>query len=67
MGERRRRGGQRPAWSTNAAVVMYSDYVFYTALALELRAIVFWHVYASGDYQPFLLPVDDATWRQIQQ
>lgn len=48
-------------------MVPYRDWLFYRTLALELHAILWWHVYPSGDFQPYLMPVSDEVWRQIVQ
>lgn len=48
-------------------MVPYVDYVYYTELALAAHAIIFWHVYPTGDYIPLMLPVDDVTWRLLVQ
>ena len=48
-------------------MVPYADFVFFSELAAMLHAIVWWQIWPDGSYQPLLMPVDDATWRQIVQ
>ena len=45
----------------------YRDWVYYSTLALELHAIVFWQVWDDGTYQPLMFPVSDTVWRQLVQ
>ena len=48
-------------------MVPWKDWYFYSLLATNLHCIIWWHVYESGDYQPYLQPVSDETWAQIVQ
>lgn len=42
-----------------------SDYLQIYAFANLIHAIVFWQRTSTGDYQPLLLPVDEATWKDV--
>lgn len=46
-------------------MVPYAEWLYWSALAASLHAILWWHVFPSGDFQPYLMPVDDAVWRLI--
>ena len=48
-------------------MVPYRDWLFYSELAASIHAILFWHVWQDGSFQPLLMPVDEETWRQIVQ
>lgn len=55
------------ASDTTVTYVPYDDFVLYTVMAAEIHAIIFWHIWDDGSYQPLMLPVDEDTWRQILQ
>ena len=46
-------------------MVPYSEWLYYSAIATALHAIVFWHVHPDGDFQPYLFPVPEHVWRLI--
>ena len=48
-------------------MIPYADWLFYAEMAQALHALLFWTMWSNGTYQPLLMPVDDATWRQIMQ
>ena len=48
-------------------MIPFDEWLFYSSIATALHCILYWHVYPSGDFIPFLQPVDDRTWRQLVQ
>jgi hypothetical protein len=46
-------------------MIPWAEYHLYSQMAAALHCILWWHIRPEGDFQPFLMPVDEKTWRAI--
>ena len=46
-------------------MVPWPEYIYYSAIATALHAIIWWHLFPDGNFQPYLMPVSDEVWAAI--
>lgn len=48
-------------------MVPYADWLYWMSFAQDCHAIVWWHLWEDGSFQPLLMPVNDETWEELLQ